>query len=31
MVVHGDFIIDTGARGMSHEPISLFKFMGHSP
>ena len=25
MAIHGDFIIDTGARGMSHEPISLFK------
>ena len=25
MTVHGDFIIDTGAHGMSHEPISLFK------
>ena len=25
MVVHGDLIIDTGARGMSHEPISPFK------
>ena len=29
MAVRGDFIIDTGARGMSHEPISLFKTPVH--
>ena len=29
MVVHGDFIIDTGARGMSHEPITPFKTLVH--
>lgn len=29
MTVRGDFIVDTGARGMSHEPISLFKTPVH--
>lgn len=29
MAVHGDFIIDTGARGMSHEPINQFKIPVH--
>lgn len=29
MTVRGDFIIDTGARGMSHEPISQFKTSAH--
>jgi len=28
-VDHGDFVIDTGARGMLHEPISLFKTFVH--
>ena len=29
MAVHGDFIIDTGARGMSHELISLLETPVH--
>jgi hypothetical protein len=33
MAVSGDLIIETGAHGMSHEPINLFKtpFVAHFP
>ena len=33
MAVRGDLIVDTGARGVSHEPIILFRtlLMGHFP
>lgn len=29
MAVRGDFIVDTGARGTSHEPINLFRTPAH--
>ena len=29
MAVHGDLIVDTGARGMSHEPITPFRTPAH--